>query len=687
MNNILDELEVPQPPYRMARPVACLAAVETSSPIAGADTAPMLEQIKPAEKPEISDEERARQLAEQRLAEQDKEWETFVSPEQVDAKVDQAAVATEQRIDATPADKQLKDEAKENVEKARDEYHQSSREGRTPDQAMEEFKGEGKKLGSVEDESESAEAALRRAEKSGNQKEIERLTKLTQSYSDAIEKKNTSEPLPTPEQTAEGRYEAALKKVNTFRVDGKLSEATLKDKAFLEAERELIAARKALNPEQPKTEATPPAAEPTPEPAWKHGPIGPKQPIDFDDAAREGQSVPGAGRDKRIADLTQENEALKQQVEMLRRPNFRTADSFDALDKMLRTAKTVHGSQKTFSANELLGAITDIRDIAHKIGAHTPAIEHALNDLPRTNGLRERVKELLYKEAVATEPSELPPVGGGGEKPPTPPEQPQSSPEQPERPEGGSARDALREIEMMGDARAPDFWDRQAANIEASMHDVAGWWSGIWAKRAKDKLAERDVKIQEAESKAKILAERSWLGTAFSPIVYGPRIAWHRWRRGIVATAQERHDDRKTQHENARNEVFNLLASRLDGPIITNEQRMKRLAELRKELDATLNDINEKLIRIQTEIGTSIDAQRKMELMKQRNALQAQYGAASTLLEQYDSVWGRENAKAARIQTMKNDMLRGATPATRSNTTPAARERLQQRVKRSERTP
>jgi hypothetical protein len=166
----------------MARPVVRLA-------VAGEDSG-----AKP------TDEEVMRRFDEAKRAEQaqrDQEMAEFVegaiermtTPEAVDASVEKAAGEAKDRVDAVPTpDVGAKDAAKEELVEVESWYKGKANEGgRTPEEAAAEFKGEGKTLNSIQEEYESTEAALKRAEAAGNQKEVERLTKQAQEYSNMIE--------------------------------------------------------------------------------------------------------------------------------------------------------------------------------------------------------------------------------------------------------------------------------------------------------------------------------------------------------------------------------------------------------------------------------------------------------------------------------------------------------------------
>ncbi len=199
-NTILEELEIPRPPYRMARPVASLAVAD-ALPAHRADTM----------SPEALQREFAAALPEP------KPEEKPASPEAIDSSVDDAKQKAEQRIVAVPSpDVKAKNDAKGKIEDVRAEYHAqvSLREGRTPEQASAEFRGEGKALNSIEDEYESTEAALRRAETAKNPQEVERLTKEAKQYSDVIERKAAAEAAlsakpesaPTPAGSGDGAH-------------------------------------------------------------------------------------------------------------------------------------------------------------------------------------------------------------------------------------------------------------------------------------------------------------------------------------------------------------------------------------------------------------------------------------------------------------------------------------------------
>ncbi len=102
INTILEELDIPRPPYRMARPVARLAV---------------------AEKP--WDDEVLRKQEQERRIQEEESWKKFgeqsATPEQVDASVDKGADAAKERIGAAPSPNGPAAEAQ--VDAVQKEYH------------------------------------------------------------------------------------------------------------------------------------------------------------------------------------------------------------------------------------------------------------------------------------------------------------------------------------------------------------------------------------------------------------------------------------------------------------------------------------------------------------------------------------------------------------------------------------
>lgn len=205
-NNLLEELDIPRPPYRMARPVASLASADEP----------------PAHRADITSEEALKKEFESALPTEPKPEEKSViepsieqpaTPEQIDQSVDSKAEDAKQRVDATPSpDVAAKEAAKNEIEEARTAF-QASIKRKAAD-----FPGKEKKLGALEEEFESAKAALHRAEAVNKPQEVQRLTKLTQQYSDALERKAAEAVRPAGpgvgDIVTEGKIRARVLEVN-----------------------------------------------------------------------------------------------------------------------------------------------------------------------------------------------------------------------------------------------------------------------------------------------------------------------------------------------------------------------------------------------------------------------------------------------------------------------------------------
>lgn len=150
MKYILDELEVPQPPYRMAR----LAMAK--QPQAPERLGSMADAFEKAGIERPLEGAHAEEIMERP--------ERVTTPEQMDIKVDASAVATEQRIDANASPNvAAKTEAKGKVKAARTNYHQQ-------------------KLNSIQEEVASVERARQEAITRVDPDEIERLNRQRNEY-------------------------------------------------------------------------------------------------------------------------------------------------------------------------------------------------------------------------------------------------------------------------------------------------------------------------------------------------------------------------------------------------------------------------------------------------------------------------------------------------------------------------
>lgn len=468
--------------------------------------------------------------------------------------------------------------------------------------------------------------------------EVARLQGIIDRYK-AAENPSAPEPTPsTPEPTAEERYEAAKDVLDSFRnkFTGIITSGTLKNPEYRKAQEEFKAAKAALHPKQPKPSVEPKASEPgkkeprNPEP-------GPKGPIDMDDAMRVAQRMAGDLEQKELNNLKKRIKELEEKNAELERAQKEKEEPKPKIE--LNPDETVwsKAQQEEFKK----------------------AQEAALNMVAGYEaGKRETQKESPEQEVVPT------------------------SEASPEAKLESKVFDAVAEIERMGDTRTPGFWEQLAPTIEASMHDVASWWNGIRAKDAKDELAKRDGKIKSLEAKAKALAKKSWVGAMLSPIRYGLRLEWHRSQRDDIAGTQERFDGRKAKHENRRNDIFNIMATGMDGALTTYEERVKRLEKLGKELEKTMEALADQMRKIDVEAATTADQKLKDDLRARRGKLQSELQATALIREQYERARVRQSGYMAKVQRMKNDILRQAMPVDRPETTPGAPERLGQ-VKRA----
>ncbi len=257
---------------------------------------------------------------------------------------------------------------------------------------------------------------------------------------------------------------------------------------------------------------------------------------------------------------------------------------------------------------------------------------------------------------------------------------PETAPEKAPEEQVPGPMDSMREAERMGDTSKPGFWDRAAINMEAGIHEVGRWWSRVLAKRAEDKLAYQEAKIKELEEKSDAMEKRSWVGTAFSPIWYGPRIAWHYRRHGKLNETYKRHKNNGAVHEHARKELLNTMAARMDGALITHQERVKKLDTAVKRLDETLDQINAELRKLHTEIATTFDSSAKERLKQKRAKLEADLVMAGELRTRYEKAVARESEKATHVERLKSDILKARLPEKGSGAKVDARAESQKRV-------
>jgi hypothetical protein len=351
VTRLLDELEVPQPPYRMPRPAARLAAAEQP---------PSLDATVQMQRVQIGGENF--QIAKQPTAENPNQEKTLraIEPpaepspdvvqeienavEKIGPAENQPAPMSEQEewerglgiTQSAPAPEAPTEEAVQAAdEEARAAYLKNAQ------QKAVEFSGTEKKpLGSIEEEYESTEAALHRAEAAGNAGEKERLTKLLHQYDEAIQKKEMPPEVVPPaggrkvgEEYVQGNTKVRVLEVNPATGEPSRLETvepfhpdkTAEFKVTPEIEAARKAAAEELQRRQQEPQKPPAKSEPIPlRPVSKPGkPAGrPRGPLDADDAARVGERIAGdlqehaiKNRDERIKKQEQEIADLKKQLE------------------------------------------------------------------------------------------------------------------------------------------------------------------------------------------------------------------------------------------------------------------------------------------------------------------------------------------------------------------------------------
>jgi hypothetical protein len=298
-----------------------------------------------------------------------------------------------------------------------------------------------------------------------------------------------------------------------------------------------------------------------------------------------------------------------------------------------------------------------------------------------------RIRELERQVAELQRQASAGRAGTGERIPTVEPEVSQEAPEQAEpEVEGEAARAAaeLGGIEQMGDTSHDlGFWERQGMMMEAGLHDIGAWWATVRAKRAKDSLSKREKKVKELEKSAKEYSEKSAWNTFVSPFRYGARITYNRWREGIVRAAWERHDDSRARYENARNEVLNVVAGRMDVVLKTREERAREYAVRSEECNTRLESLTADLEEISYLFARTSDADEKALLRERIAAFHSERDEIIKVRGQAERGWQMENAQAIRLQRIKNDVLRQANPGDRPDTASGPRQILKARVKRN----
>lgn len=245
-----------------------------------------------------------------------------------------------------------------------------------------------------------------------------------------------------------------------------------------------------------------------------------------------------------------------------------------------------------------------------------------------------------------------------------------------------AVRDVL-ELERMGnliDLAKPEEW--KMLKNEASGHDLSVWWYSIWAKRAKDKLEGKDKTIAELEKKAAAYAEKSWVGTALSPIVFGSRLVWHKWRRGIYDESHRKNHTRRSLHEDLRNEALNQMAQNLEPSLRNHERKVKEAEADISNLESNLDALNDEMHRLSLLLAAETDTEKKRLAIAEigkRKTLYEQYVRELKALQQFRK---EHEDDLLRLRKATNELLQHARPGDLAETEPKERKYLRPRQKR-----
>jgi hypothetical protein len=342
-----------------------------------------------------------------------------------------------------------------------------------------------------------------------------------------------------------------------------------------------------------------------------------------------------------------------------------------------------------------------IRTAAGESGLETPSVEAAPAAAAQERQEptpQQQIEELRRQVAELTRRLNAPPGPAGAEAAPTaaqelgaaatPPEGqeygdrrgPEYGPEQPET--SGAAEQAMEAIDgvaELGTDQELGFWERKGMQAESVLHDVAAWWSGAWAVRAKNSQKAREKKVRQLERAAQRSA-KTFTGALLNPIKYGARINYHRWREGRVRAAWEKNNDKRMRYESKRNEVLSRVAEHMELPLRSYELKAEEYRKMIEGAEADLQRLNGVIGRIAIEVARLPDGEDKDELLRRHGEFMEQKRNVEEAKDMSYDEWQKMNAKAGRIQRINNQILKKANPGDRPQTGGVVREILSARA-------
>ncbi len=227
-------------------------------------------------------------------------------------------------------------------------------------------------------------------------------------------------------------------------------------------------------------------------------------------------------------------------------------------------------------------------------------------------------------------------------------------------PESHQAENAVRAAtaEIFQKSLEPAWLEQQWSKVLAAGHDIASWWHSVGSKKAKDTLAKQDARIIELTKQYKEHADKSWMRTMIAPFTpTSVKLLWYQFRRKDTAMALEYHTDARKRHENERNELLNLTATRMDVELNVHEERAKGYQEAMAFLDDKLNAVYAKHLEASRAFPKASTVAEQSDIRDTIQFLEMKIKTMMTDRAQVEKLYTQANGEAARVQARKNTVL------------------------------
>jgi hypothetical protein len=260
----------------------------------------------------------------------------------------------------------------------------------------------------------------------------------------------------------------------------------------------------------------------------------------------------------------------------------------------------------------------------------------------------------------------------------------QRAPEaQPETEDNGERSPVRPEREVrikdIGEKSGLSFFERMRTGLAAQFEDAQAGIAAMLARKNLDTLKERNKKIEEWEHKAEESGKGSWTGMGKSMLWDAQWANYHRWRGQNTYRTLEGYNDSRTRHENARNDILDQGAARIDRLLDSILERIDQYALLRQEEDKKLAQFHEDHKELTETLALAENKEERNAVRVLLDDLELEMKEAVDAKRDATKHW-QDQRKRANVQQRRKEALLGwAKRPNRTATTPPPYEWLVQR--------